>query len=136
MGILCDRAGQLQNINSQGRILAVWILVAKLPNSHLNFAVDFLVDFSSLLFPKKKAQKNPPKNPRKIHLGLCSDKFPADFCRSLFSINRKPRNPGNWRKIGQKKQKKNILVWASFSSMFAYSVFEILFCSWPPWSQG
>ena len=30
---------------SQGQILAVWILAAKLPNSNLNFAVDFWVDF-------------------------------------------------------------------------------------------
>ena len=47
----------------QGRILAVWILAAKLPNSDLNFAVEFLVDFSLLFFPRKKARKNPPKNP-------------------------------------------------------------------------
>ena len=46
-------------IESQGQILAVWILVAKLPNSDLNFAVDFLVDFF-LLFSKEKG-------PKKIH---------------------------------------------------------------------
>ena len=31
---------------SQGQILAVWILAVKLPNSDLNFAVDFGVNFS------------------------------------------------------------------------------------------
>ena len=35
---------------------------AKFPNADLNFAVDFGVDFSLLLFSKKKAQKNPPQN--------------------------------------------------------------------------
>ena len=34
----------------QGRILAVWILAAKLPNSDLNFAVEFLSGFFYLLF--------------------------------------------------------------------------------------
>ena len=68
----------------QSQILAVWILAAKLLNSDLNFAVDFWVDFLLLFFPRKKAQNNPPKIPRKIHPGLCSEKFPSDFCRSLF----------------------------------------------------
>ena len=46
-----------------GWILAMWIWVAKLPNSHLNFAMDFGVDFFLLFFPRTKARTNPPKNP-------------------------------------------------------------------------
>ena len=68
---------------SQGWILAVWILAAKLPNSDLNFAGDFLVDFFLLFFPRKRPEKIHQKIPRKIHPGLCSEKFPSDFCRSL-----------------------------------------------------
>ena len=43
-----------QGVSSKGGFrlkagwFAVWILAAKLPKSDLNFAVDFLVDFSSL----------------------------------------------------------------------------------------
>ena len=59
----------------------MWILAAKLPNSDLNFAVDFLVDFFLLSSPRKSTKKNPQK---KIHPELCSEKFPSDFCRSLF----------------------------------------------------
>ena len=59
------------------------MLAAKLPNSDLNFAVDFLVDFPLFVILRKKARKNPPKIPRKIHPGLCPEKFPSDFCRSL-----------------------------------------------------
>ena len=33
---------------------------------------------------KEKGPKNPPKNPPRIHPGFCSEKFPSDFCRSLF----------------------------------------------------
>ena len=74
--------------NPQGRILAVWILAPKLPNSDLKIAVDFWVDFFLLSFPRKKDQKNPEKKiPRKIHPGLCSEKFPSDFCRSLLLTN-------------------------------------------------
>ena len=40
---------------SRGQILAVWILAAKLPNSDLNFAVDFWVDFFRLFLPRQKA---------------------------------------------------------------------------------
>ena len=69
---------------TQGQILAVWILPAKLPNSDLNFAVDFLVDFFLLFSPRKNARKKiHQKIPRKIHPGLCREKFPSDFCRSL-----------------------------------------------------
>ena len=70
---------------TQGRILAVWILAAKLPNSDLNFAVDFWVDFFLLfVLQRKRPPKIHQKIPRKIHPGLCSEKFPSDFCRSLF----------------------------------------------------
>ena len=64
----------------EGRILAVWILVAKLPNSALNFAVDFLL----LLFSKEKGSKRSTKKiRRKIHPEICPEIFPSDFCRSL-----------------------------------------------------
>ena len=49
----------------QGQILAVWILATKLPNSNLNFAVDFWVDFLLLFFqgkgPKTSTEKSPAK---------------------------------------------------------------------------
>ena len=67
----------------QGRILAVWILAPKRPNPDLKIAVDFWVDFILLFFPWKKARKIHQKILRKLHLRLCSDKFPSDFCRSL-----------------------------------------------------
>ena len=52
-------------ILGQGRILVVWILAPKLPNSDLKIAVDFWGGFcSSYSFPRKKARKIPPKNPR------------------------------------------------------------------------
>ena len=50
----------------------------KLPNSDLNFAVDFCVD--SLLFPSKKAPKNPPKNPP----GNLFGKIPIGFLQKPF----------------------------------------------------
>ena len=45
----------------QGRILAVWILAPKLPNSDLKIAVDFWVDFVLLFFSKEKGPKNSTK---------------------------------------------------------------------------
>ena len=46
----------------QGRILAVWILAPKLPNSDLKIAVDFfLVDFLLLFFPKEKQARKTPR---------------------------------------------------------------------------
>ena len=43
--------------------------------------------FPPVLCPRKKARKNPQKKIHsKIHPGLCSEKFPSDFCRSLFLI--------------------------------------------------
>ena len=67
----------------------MWIIAAKLPNSDLNFAVDF---FWWICFPRKKAQKDPPKNPpnsspgnlfRKIPLGFLQ-KPSLDILESLF----------------------------------------------------
>ena len=52
--------------NIQGRILAVRALAAKLPNSDLNFAVDFCVDCPPVFFFPKKARKKSQKIPRKI----------------------------------------------------------------------
>ena len=49
----------------QGRILAVWILAAKLPNSDLNFG--------------------PQNSP-----GICPEKFPSDFCRRLLMQQNAP----------------------------------------------
>ena len=72
-----------QGLEDQG----VWVLAAKLPNSGVNFAVDFWVDFILLFFPKENFKKAPKihkkKSPEKIHPGLCSEKFASDVCRSL-----------------------------------------------------
>ena len=51
----------------------MWILAAKLPNSDLNFAVDFLVDFP--LFSKEKGPKKSTK------------KSPAEFTQDFVWIN-------------------------------------------------
>ena len=72
-----------ENVREEEKVHLVFILAAKLRNSDLNFAMDFWVDLFLLYFPRKKARKNPPKIPRKIHRGLCSEKFPSDCCRSL-----------------------------------------------------
>ena len=53
--------GPFASWKSQGRILAVWILAAKLPNSDLNFAVDFWVDFFPACFPKEKSGFSKPR---------------------------------------------------------------------------
>ena len=51
-----------RNSIPQGRILAVWILAPKLPNSDLKIAVDFGVDFFLLVFwPGKSTKKSPAK---------------------------------------------------------------------------
>ena len=76
----------------QGQIIAVWILAAKLPNSDLNFAVDFWVDFSTCCFPREKAQKIHQKISCKFHLGPCPENSPriyapSDLCRSLVSTH-------------------------------------------------
>ena len=64
----------------------MWIWTPKLPNSDLKIAVDFDCSgfwggfFPLVFFSKKK----PEKIHHEIQLGLCSEKFPSDFCRSLF----------------------------------------------------
>ena len=67
----------------QGQILAVWIFAAKLPNSALNFAVDCWVDVSSYFFQGEGPKIIHPKLLCKIHLEICLEKFPLDFCRGL-----------------------------------------------------
>ena len=85
----------------QGRILAVWILAPKLPNSGLKIAVDFWVDFILLFSPRKKAPKNPPKNPRQNSPGNSVRKIPLGFLQ-------KPSLKQNWPKIGQLEEIPNI----------------------------
>ena len=52
----------------------------KTPKFRFEFCCGFLVDFFLIFFPRKMARTNPPKNSP----GLCSGKFPSDFCRGLF----------------------------------------------------
>ena len=60
---------------TQGQILAVWILAAKLPNSDLNFAVDFWGGFFPPDFSKEKGlKKSTKKSPAK---------FTQDFVRKI-----------------------------------------------------
>ena len=70
-------------------ILAVWILAAKLPNSDLNFAEDFWVDFLLLSCarkgPKKSTKTSLAKVTRKffrreIPLVFLQKPFLEDFC--------------------------------------------------------
>ena len=65
----------------------MWILVAKLPNSDLNFAVYFWVDFCLLFFPRKKARKNPPKNPPQNLPRTLFGKMPLGFLQKPFLEN-------------------------------------------------
>ena len=63
--------------------IAVWILAAKLPNSDLNFAVDFLCGFFLCFFPKKNApKKSTKKSPQNSPRNLVG-KIPSDLCRDL-----------------------------------------------------
>ena len=64
----------------QGKILAVWILAAKLPNSDLTLAVDFLWIF--LFFQLKRPPKNLEKYPPLNSPGKSFRKIP--FSRGLF----------------------------------------------------
>ena len=57
----------------------MWILAAKLPNSDLNFALDFWVDFLLLFSYKEKGPKNPPKNPPQNSPGNSVGKIPLRF---------------------------------------------------------
>ena len=69
----------------KARFLQCGFWAAKLPNSDLNFAVEFLVDFSSFFFqgkrPKKKIHR---KIPRKIHPGTLFGKIPLGFLQKPF----------------------------------------------------
>ena len=72
-------------IISQGRILAVWILAPKLPNSDLKIAVDFWVDFFLLFFSKEKGpKKSKKKNPRQNSPGNSFGKIPLGFLQKPF----------------------------------------------------
>ena len=42
---------------------------------------------TSFFFQGKRPEKIHQKIPHKIHPGLCSEKFPSDFCRSLFLMD-------------------------------------------------
>ena len=79
----------MKHKQSQEQILAVWILAAKLPNSDLKLEGDFPVFLPRKTAPQKK---NPPKIPQTIHPGICSAKFPSDFCNPLPAL-RKLRGP-------------------------------------------
>ena len=65
----------------QGQILQRGFLAAKLPNSDMIFAVHLGWIFSSK-DSKDLAEKSTTKK-NYIHFGLCSEKFPSDFRRSL-----------------------------------------------------
>ena len=55
------------------------------PKFRFEFCGGFFGGFFPPIFSKEKGQKkSTKKSPRKIHPGLCSEKFPSDFCRSLF----------------------------------------------------
>ena len=51
--------------NCQGQILAVWIFAAKLPNSDLNFVVEFWGGIFRPVFPKERGPKKFPPPPKK-----------------------------------------------------------------------
>ena len=107
---VCPSKPRETKVLGQGRILAVWILAPKLPNSDLKIAVDFWVDFFSYFFQGKRPQKIHQKIHGKIHPGIRSEKFPSDFCRSLLLIlGRISRNfcrdiPGAPKKFEKKKK--------------------------------
>ena len=71
--------------NYPGRIHCRVDLAARLPNSDLNFAVDFWVDFILLIFQGQRPKKIhlPKKSTAKFTWKLVR-KNPPDFCRSLF----------------------------------------------------
>ena len=58
------------------------------PKFRFEFPVDFLVDFSLLLFPTKKARKNPQKNPPQNSPGTLFGKTPLGFLQKPFLENR------------------------------------------------
>ena len=62
------------------------------PKFRFEFCRGFLGIFSSCFFQGKRPEKIHQKIPRKNHQGLCSEKFPSDFCRSLLLSVLKPTN--------------------------------------------
>ena len=57
--------------------------------------------FTPIFFQGKRPEKIHQKIPRKIHPGLCSEKFPSDFCRSWGNPKQhmklqQPRNYDLW----------------------------------------
>ena len=80
-------SGYLPAVKSQGQILAVCILTAKIPNSDSNLAVDF-----SSRFSKEKGPQNPRKNPpQKNHPEIRLEKAEALSRQKVWYA---PRNPG------------------------------------------
>ena len=79
----------------------MWILAPKLPNSDLQIAVRFGVDFFLLFFLKGKnaRKKVHQKIHGKIHPGMCSEKFPSDFCKSLFLIVTRNESPEGFQEF-------------------------------------
>ena len=68
---------------SQGQILAVWILAAKLPNSDLNFWVIFIL----LLLSKEKGPKKSKKLSLQNSPGTLLGKIPLGFLQKPFLDN-------------------------------------------------
>ena len=98
-------AATKQLVLSQGQILAVWTLATKLPNSDLNFAVDFWVDFIGLFFsnekgPKKDTKKSPAKFTqefvRKIPLGFLQKPFLDNFRKWTWLQGEFVEHPPSW----------------------------------------
>ena len=69
---------------TQGQIPAVWILAAKLPNSELNFALDFFGGSFPSNFSKEKGQKKSTKKSPQNSPGTLFEKFPSDFLQKPF----------------------------------------------------
>ena len=63
------------------KILAVWILAAKLPNFYFSFGFIFV-----LFFQGKKPNNVTKKSTAKSTRDFFSEKFPSDFCRNIFLI--------------------------------------------------
>ena len=76
---------------TQGQILAVRIWPRNSQSLKLEFCRGFLSGFLPPVFSKGKKRpqkkKSTKKSPAKFTQDICSEKFPSDFCRSLFLIN-------------------------------------------------
>ena len=57
--------------------------------------------FPSVSPRKKTPQKIQQKLSRIIHPAICSDNFPSDSCRSLFSATKMTGRPGHWSERGE-----------------------------------